>query len=221
MSGPREAVTEALLETLGLPTKARMLEAIRSKGSRVKVYVSHPGPGDVFARAAAALLREMSRGAGGKIMVVEERVDDWPRGLPWPGIRVEGPGLRGRFVFYGVPSDLLEAPFAAYLAAAAGAWSPGGEAQGERVCGRLRLYVVPGFPCVRAMIALLPLVAASGDAVLEVVNVETMLLEGMKAPVSRVPAFEGPEGGPVARPVKDAREAAELWRSLAKCVEKS
>ncbi len=221
MSGLREAVTEALLETLGLPTKTRMLEAIRSKGTRVRTRIAHPGRGDVFTRAALALLREMSREAGGKVEVVEERVEDWPRGLPWPGIRVEGPGLRGRFTFYGVPSDLLEAPFAAYLAAAAGAWSPGEEATGEAVCGRLRLYVVPGFPCVRAMLALLPLVAASGDAVLEVVNVETMLLEGLEAPVSRVPAFEGPGGGPMARSVKDAREAAVLWRSLAKCNEKS
>lgn len=220
MVGLREAVTEALLESLGLPTRSRMLEAIRAKGAEVRVVVTHPGREDVFTRAALALLRRASSEAGGKVVVEEGREADWPSGLPWPGIRVDGPGLRGVFVFYGVPSDLLEAPFTAYLAAAAGAWSPGGGG-GERVCGRLRLYVVPGFPCVRAMLALLPLVAASGDAVLEVVNVETMMLEGMEAPVSRVPAFEGPGGGPVARTVKGPEEAAELWRSLAKCVKKS
>lgn len=202
----RRAIATVLLRSAGLPTLEDAVEKLRGVRERVDVVLAYRDP--EWGRAARSLLEPAVEAGAARLR--EAKAGDWARNRPQPLITVGG-RLGHRFMFYGLPGDILQPVFLLAVAAAGDAWRARGCGGLEGAGGRLVLYVVPGLPCVRALYNALQVLLCSGEAVLEAVNVETMVLQGMRPPVDRVPAFATPRGGLVKVVPRSPGEAARLW----------
>ena len=204
----RQAITEVLLRSAGLPTLEDAKKYLEEVQEPPEVVIEARRGSTWIREAERALQPALEKGA-----VRLKRVErgDWPRDKPEPRITVGG-RLGGRYRFYGVPGDILQPMFLLAVAAAGRGWGNGTRCKGlDSARGTLVVYVVPGLPCARALYNLLPVVLCSHGAVLEAVNVETMVLQGMRPPVKTVPAYRTPRGVMVRGVLRSPGEALQLW----------
>lgn len=204
----RKAITDVLLRASNLPTMEDVADLLSKVREPAEIALAYSD--EKWAREAERLLEPAVRVGAARIRRIPSK--GWRRDRPQPLITVGG-RLSHRLAFYGLPGDILQPVFLLAVAAAGEAWKPRGCAGLEGAKGKLVLYVVPGLPCVRALHHVLPVLLCSSEAELEAVNVETMLLQGMKPPVDRVPAFVTPSGRLVKGAPRSPGDAARLWES--------
>ncbi len=205
----RRAITDVLLSSAGLPTLAEAKKLLSKIKERVEVIVEERS-GSKVSEQVLSHLRSLL-GDAEKVKLLPVRVKEWTVERPDPLILIGG-RLGGRYRFYGDPAEILEPMFLLAVAAAGGAWEPKTCKGLETAKGTLVLYVVPGLPCAKAMYHTLPVVLCSKEAVLEVVNIETWILEGGRPPVNRVPAFLTPRGRLHMGAPRGPGDAVKLWQ---------
>lgn len=206
----RRAISEVLLRSAGLPTLEDVEEYLAKVREPVEIVVEGRPGSPWVGEAEKALQPALEKGAA-RLRRVER--SSWPRDRPEPRILIGG-RLGHRYRFYGVPGDILQPVFLLAVAAAGGGWGNGFSCSKlGGASGTLVVYVVPGLPCVRALYNLLPVVLCNPEAVLEAVNVETMVLQGMKPPVRSVPAYLTPKGVMLRGALRSPAEALQLWRT--------
>lgn len=198
---------DLLLRAARLPTTREALSLARSIKQEVEVRVEASKHHDLAERIGREL-EHLLRGSRARVVLAEAR--DWPQGLPEPSIVVGG-RLGGRLRFHGVPRSVLLPPFLLAIAAAGGSWAPPRNGVEPGLEGAAVAYLVPGLPCARALYHGLHVVYHS-RASLIAVNVESMIEQGLSAPVDTVPAWRTPCGELLVYAPRSPTDAARIWK---------
>jgi hypothetical protein len=201
-------LVDALLRVAGLPA-VDDVEAMLEKMGPVEVKVDCSGSREPDCKLVRLLLKGYER-----VRLVEDTVPRPRLGheVPSPSISVGG-RLGWRFRFHGVSEELLAPPFMLAVAAAGGAW-PSRLNRCPPRCGggSLALYVVPGLPCVKAVVLAVELLLCCQEASVDVINIDTLAAMGASLPVDRVPAFRADGRVRVGLPKRGVEELVELLK---------
>jgi hypothetical protein len=195
---------DALLRMLELPAINEIEELLRGVDP-VEVRVDCSGEDCKYIEL---LLKGYDR-----IKLVKDKVPkpNLEHTIPSPNISIGG-RLGGRFRFHGLPEELLAPSFMLAIAAAGGKWPPDLHCPEACDTGNLILYVVPGVPCIRAVVLTIELLLCCRNVQADVINIGSLTVQDVKLPVNRVPAFRVHNRFRIGLPSKGLEEIVELLK---------
>lgn len=207
----KRALMTALLRSAGLPSVDEIDDMIKNIKSSVEIILSAREESP-YTNEALGIAEELFKVARNKINIALTSEKTWPRGYPEPLWSIGG-RLRHRFKLYGYPTDLLGQAFRLAVAVAGEGWNPPIDDKYYNVKGKVLLYVVPGLPCIRAIYYSLHVLVAAPEAELTVVNIESMVSQGLGIPVKNVPTFITSQGESIVLTPKSVKDVLRIWTS--------
>ncbi|AEM38268.1 hypothetical protein Pyrfu_0396 [Pyrolobus fumarii 1A] len=171
---------DTLLKAYGAPRLSELLRKLASLERSVEIIVEQ-GENEA-SKVMLDVLRSFSDLSGGKLVIREERTD---RKLPPPpSIRVVT-CFEGRLRYHGLMDGILLGPLVESLLYAGGVLEPPSVEAKQR---RVEIYVIPGRPCLVTLRNFIPVVAASNELELDVIDAREYEKMGGKLPAPFVPA---------------------------------